>query len=263
MENDLNDVTPGRLLSVVMPNFNYGRFVAEAIASVAEQTHAPIDLIVVDDASTDNSAEVIRDALASAGGLNDVKFIALEQNLGKLGAINRALPHVRGEYLMILDSDDLLTPGYAARTITELENARAEDPSIAFLYTDCTLISQTGEVLDRGKSTAFDAKLLETFSFVPEPAMCLAGPVLDAGPYDEAIRRGTKHHKWRRIVANGWNGRHLPEPLFCYRMHDQNLSGIGKRVMDEVARGEGGERILSGYWPTQTTVIATDDSPPK
>jgi len=253
METDLTDVTPTKLLSVVMPNYNYGRFVAEAIASVAGQTHAPIDLIVVDDASTDNSVEVIREALNQAKGLNDVKLIALEENVGKLGAINRALPHVRGEYFMILDSDDVLTLDYVARTIAELEKARAEDPSIAFLYTDCMLISQTGEVLDRGKSAPFDPELLERFSFVPEPAMCLAAPVLEAAPYDETIRKGTKHHKWRRIVANGWNGRHLAEPLFYYRMHDQNLSGIGKRVIDEVERGEGGERILSGYWPTQTT----------
>lgn len=253
METDLTDATPSGLLSVVMPNYNYGRFVGEAIASVARQSHAPIDLIVVDDASTDNSVEAIRAALDKAGNLHETKLIALDENVGKLGAINRALPHVHGDYLVILDSDDELTPDYAARTIAELEKARAEDESIGFLYTDCMLISQTGELLDRGKSTAFDAQLLDRFSFVPEPAMCLAGPVLEAAPYDETIRKGTKHHKWKRIVANGWNGRHLAEPLFHYRMHDQNLSGIGKRVIDEVERGEGGERILSGYWPLQTT----------
>ena len=63
-------------------------------------------------------------------------------------------------------------------------------------------------------------------------SLCLAAPVLEAAPYDEAIRKGTKHHKWKKIVANGWNGRHLAEPLFCYRMHDANLSGIGKRPVD-------------------------------
>jgi len=244
--------TPG-LLSVVIPNFNYGQFVAETIASVAAQTYAPIELIVVDDGSTDNSAEVIRQAVDAAGGLAHAEFIALEANVGKLGAINRGLQHVHGEYLIILDADDLLTPEYAAHTITALNEAHAEDPHIAFIYSDCMLISESGEMLDRGKSAAFSPELLDRYSFVPEPAMCLAAPVLEAAPYDEAIRKGTKHHKWKRIVANGWIGRHLAEPLFCYRMHDKNLSGIGKRVIDEVERGEGGERILSGYWPLQTT----------
>ncbi|OGS54240.1 MAG: hypothetical protein A3J40_00345 [Erythrobacter sp. RIFCSPHIGHO2_12_FULL_63_10] len=253
MEQKLTETTPDGLLSVVIPNYNYARFIGEAIASIAAQTYAPIELIVVDDASTDNSVEVIRAALDKAEGLFSKRLIALEENVGKLGALNRALPHVRGHYFIIHDSDDLLTPGYAERTISELEKARAEDPSIAIIYTDCMLISQTGEQLDRGKSAAFDPALLDRFSFIPEPAMCLAAPVLDAGPYDEAIRKGTKHHKWKRIVANGWTGRHIPEPLFSYRMHDGNLSGIGKRVIAEVERGEGGERILSGYWPLQTT----------
>ncbi len=244
---------PANLLTVVMPNYNYGRFIDEAIRSVAAQTHAPIELIVVDDASTDDSVAVATATLAQMTNLFDTKLIALPENVGKLGALNRALASVRGEYFMIQDSDDLLTPDYASRTIAELLEARKTDPSIGFIYTDCMLVSQTGEILDRGKSTAFDAKLLEEYSFVPEPAMCLAKPVLEAGPYDEAIRKGTKHHKWRRIVANGWNGKHLAEPIFYYRMHDKNLSGIGKRVIEEVEKGQRGHRILSGYWPTQTT----------
>lgn len=253
MDLQLTDTTPDGLLSVVIPNYNYDRYVSEAIASIAAQTYAPIELIVVDDASTDNSVEVIRAALEQADSLFSTRLIALEENVGKLGALNRALPYVKGHYFIIHDSDDVLKPEYAERTIAELEKARADDPSIGFLYTDSMLISQTGEVLDRGKSDAFDPARLERYSFIPEPAMCLARPVLDAGPYDEAIRKGTKHHKWKRIVGNGWNGRHLAEPLFCYRMHDANLSGIGKRVIAEVERGEGGERILSGYWPLQTT----------
>jgi glycosyltransferase involved in cell wall biosynthesis len=242
-----------KLLSVVIPNHNYGRFVAEAIASVAAQSYGPIQLIVVDDASTDNSVEEIHRALDAATALESTMLIALEQNVGKLGALNRALEHVSGHYFIILDSDDIILPHYAERTIAELEKARAEDPSIAFLYTDCMLINQAGEQLDRGKSAAWDAALLERYSFVPEPATCLAAPILEAAPYDEAIRKGTKHHKWKKIVANGWNGRHMAEPLFCYRMHDANLSGIGKRVTAEVESGIGGERILSGYWPLQTT----------
>ncbi|WP_343807571.1 glycosyltransferase family A protein [Alteraurantiacibacter aestuarii] len=249
----MSNPAPNKLLSVVIPNYNYGKFVGEAIASVAAQTYSPIELIVVDDASTDNSVEEITKALDAATGLAASQCIVLEENAGKLGALNRALPHVKGHYFIILDSDDILTPGYAERTIAELEKARAEDSSIGFLYTDCMLISPTGEDLDRGKSTGWDPALLDRYSFVPEPATCLAAMVLEAGPYDEAIRKGTKHHKWKRIVANGWNGRHLPEPLFCYRMHDNNISGIGRRVIDEVERGEGGERILSGYWPLQTT----------
>jgi glycosyltransferase involved in cell wall biosynthesis len=237
----------------VIPNYNYGQFVAAAIASVDAQTFGPIELIVVDDASTDGSVAAIEGALAEAGNLVRTVFEVQEENAGKLAAINRALPYVRGKYFIILDSDDILKPEYATRTIAALEEARETDDSIGFLYTDCMLIDPEGKELDRGKSAAFDPALLERYSFVPEPATCLAAPVLEAGPYDEAIRKGTKHHKWKKIVANGWMGKHLAEPLFCYRMHENNISGIGKRVISEVESGIGGERILSGYWPLQTT----------
>ncbi|KRA84496.1 glycosyltransferase family 2 protein [Altererythrobacter sp. Root672] len=249
----MDDLANDAVLSVVIPNHNYGEFIGAAIASINAQTYGPIELIVVDDASTDNSVEVIEEALAAAGNVRSKRLIVLERNVGKLGALNRALEHVTGRYFIILDSDDILLPDYAARTIAELERAREDDETIAFIYTDCMLISRTGQELDRGKSTAWDKALLERYSFVPEPATCLAAPVFEAAPYDSAIRKGTKHHKWKKIVADGWNGRHLAEPLFCYRMHQGNLSGIGKRVIDEVERGERGERILSGYWPLQST----------
>jgi glycosyltransferase involved in cell wall biosynthesis len=244
MDNQAND----GLLTVVMPNYNYADFVGEAIASVAAQTYKPIELIVVDDASTDNSVEVIREALAKASNLTRTELIVQPKNSRIHGALNRAFPEVRGKYFIILDADDVLKPEYAERTIAELEKARAEDPSVGFLYTDCTLISGTGEELDRGRSAPFDAKLLERFSYIPSTATCLTKPVIEAAPYDETIVKGTKHHRWMRIVGNGWTGKHVAEPLFCYRMHDKNVSGIGKRVIDEVESGEGGERILSGYW---------------
>ena len=171
--------------------------------------------------------------------------------VGKLGAMNRALDVAEGEYLIILDSDDRLAPEYASRCIAELRQARAANEQIGFVYTDCTLISADGEVLDRGRSTAFKPELLEIYSFIPEPAVCLTSIVKDSAPYDESIRKATKHHKWTRIVGKGWHGHYLAEPLFLYRMHDDNMSGIGKRVMDEVDEGKRGERILSGYWPTQ------------
>lgn len=243
--------TPNTLLSIIMPNYNYGRFIAEAISCVVEQDYSPIELIIVDDASTDNSVDVIRESVASLD-LANVQVITLEENVGKLGAINCALEVVSGTYGMILDADDYLTPGYVTRCINELDAARLEDDQIAFVYTDCNLVSANGDYIDRGKSIPFDAEKVATMSYIPEPAVVLTKIMLETAPYDVAIRKGTKHHKWRRIVDNGWRGRHIPEPLFYYRMHDNNMSGIGKKVIEEVDSGKRGHVILSGYWPTET-----------
>jgi glycosyltransferase involved in cell wall biosynthesis len=240
---------PGHLLTVLVPNYNYGEYIADAVDSVAAQDYQAIELIVVDDGSDDDSAAAARERIAAAGDrLHRGIVIELERNRGKLGAINAALERIRGEYLITLDADDWLKPNYASRCISELRQRRMRDPSLGFIYTDCKLVDRHGAAIDRGRSVAFDRELVGRLSFLPEPALMLTSAFMQAAPFDESIRVATKHHKWRRVVDNGWTGYHISEPLFCYRMHSNNMSGIGRRVMSESESGERGERILSGYW---------------
>ena len=91
-------------------------------------------------------------------------------------------------------------------------------------------------------------ELLSTHSYIPECALTLSAPLKEAAPFDESIRVGTKHHKWMRIARSGWIGRYVAEPLFFYRMHDTNMSGIGRSVLDEDDKSGRKDRLLSGYW---------------
>lgn len=236
------------LLTVVIPNYGYGCYIQHAIDSVVAQDYGPIELIVVDDGSEDESISVAEKALSNQDQLHRHQIIALGENRGKLAALNTALQETLGHYFLILDSDDWLDSGYASRCIAELQAARLRDDSIGFVYTDCNLVGVDGEHIDRGRSTDFEAERVRRLSFLPEPALTLTRAIRSAAPFDETIRRATKHHKWRQIVAKGWTGHYLPEPLFFYRMHNRNMSGIGERVMSEAESGTRGERILSGYW---------------
>lgn len=246
----MQDANHQGLLTVLIPNHNYAQYIAEAVGSVVAQDYRPIEIIIVDDASRDNSVEAARAALENADSLQRTELIALRENRGKLGAINAALGHIRGEYLITLDADDRLSSNYVARCIETLRRGRLQNPNLGFVYTDCNLVDASGNVIDRGSSTAFDAGLVERFSYLPEPAVMLSRAFLEVAPFDESIRVATKHHKWKRVVGNGWDGNHLAEPLFDYRMHDSNMSGIGRRVTAEIDDGKRGERILSGYWAT-------------
>ncbi len=236
------------LLTVLIPNYNYGEYIGKAIDSVMAQDYPAIELVVVDDGSTDNSVAEIQKKFAEDHNLQRTELIVLEQNRGKLGAINAALGHLNGEYLITLDSDDSLSVNYVSRCISELRQRRLGDPNLGFIYSDCNLVDKSGIVIDRGRSTAFDRDLVETLSFLPEPAVMLTRAFTEVAPFDETIRVGTKHHKWRRVVANGWTGYHIAEPLFNYRMHTNNISGIGQRIIAEAEKGGRGDRILSGYW---------------
>jgi glycosyltransferase involved in cell wall biosynthesis len=236
------------LLTVLIPNYNYGEYIGTAIDSIFAQDYPAIELIIVDDGSTDNSVAEIQKKFKENNNLQSCELLALEQNRGKLGAINTAQDHLRGEFLITLDADDWLSPGYASRCITELRQKRLRDPNLGFIYSDCNLVDEFGNAIDYGRSTTFKRSLVEKLSFLPEPALMLTRAFTEVMPFDESIRVATKHHKWCRIVNNGWTGYHIAEPLFSYRMHSNNLSGIGKRIITEAEKGEYGERILSGYW---------------
>ena len=244
MANVLKD----HLLTVLIPNYNYGDYIGTAIDSIFAQDYPAIELIIVDDGSTDNSVAEIQKKFKENHKLHRCELLVLEQNRGKLSAINAAQDHLTGEFLITLDADDWLSPGYASRCIAELRQKRLRDPNLGFIYSDCNLVDESGNAIDYGRSTTFKRSLVEKLSFLPEPALMLTRAFTEVMPFDESIRVATKHHKWCRIVNNGWTGFHIAEPLFSYRMHSNNLSGIGKRIITEAEKGEYGERILSGYW---------------
>ncbi len=246
----MSDALKDHLLTVLMPNYNYGEYIGKAIDSVLKQDYPAIELIIVDDGSSDNSVAEVRKKIKENSRLNSFDLVVLEHNRGKLGAINAAHDRLTGEFLITLDADDWLSPGYASRCIAELRQRRLRDPKLGFIYSDCKLVDESGKPINYGRSTTFKRSLVEKLSFLPEPALILTRAFKQVMPFDETIRVATKHHKWCRVVNNGWTGYHIAEPLFYYRMHSNNLSGIGKRIISEAEKGGYGERILSGYWGT-------------
>jgi glycosyltransferase involved in cell wall biosynthesis len=238
-----------RLVSVLVCSRNYGRYLPAAVASVAAQSHGPIELWIVDDASTDASRDVAR---AVVDRLRDrferAELVGFRRNRGKLGCLNWLLQHTAGELVVILDADDVLHPSFVEASITHLDAHRGRDPGVGFVYTDCRLIDRDGAPLGTGRSLRWDAELLLRSSYIPDCAVTVASALRAAVPFDERVRVGTKHHKWLRLVRAGWRGEYLPRPLFSYRMHDRNASGIGARVLRELAAGTA-DPVLGPFWP--------------
>jgi hypothetical protein len=114
------------------------------------------------------------------------------------------------------------------------------------------LIDTYERELALGRSCRFDPELLSTESYIPDCGPTFTSALLAVSPFDENVRIGTKHWKWRKIVEAGGRGVHIPMPLFYYRMHEDNLSGIGSRILCEAKSGKIRERLLSGYWGRST-----------
>ena len=114
-------------VSVVIPCFNYGRYLELAVQSALRQVNASVEVIIVDDASVDDSLDIAR-RLSEAD--SRVRVLANATNRGPVETFNRGLARANGEFLVRLDADDLLTPGSFARAI---DLARAF-PTVGLVY---------------------------------------------------------------------------------------------------------------------------------
>lgn len=125
------------LVSIIMPSYNTGKFIAESIKSVLAQTYQDFELIIVDDCSTDDTEEVVK-------SFNDSRiiFIKNETNSGAAVSRNRALREAKGKWIAFLDSDDLWMPQKL-----ELQLNFMKENGYAFTYTDYKIVTPSGEEL--------------------------------------------------------------------------------------------------------------------
>jgi glycosyltransferase involved in cell wall biosynthesis len=132
----MNESAP--TISVVTPNYNHGRLIAEAIRSVAAQVHQPVEHIVVDDGSTDDSREIIA-ALAREYPL--VKLVVSERNRGVAAATRVGTQAARGDFIMSLGADDALP----ARSLSRFHDVAKAHPDAALICSDVFFVNeQTG-----------------------------------------------------------------------------------------------------------------------
>jgi glycosyltransferase involved in cell wall biosynthesis len=129
------------LVSVICLCYNQASFVREAVLSVIRQTYRDIELIIIDDASTDNSVEVISDVLKSHPS---IKFIPLKKNVGNCKAFNMGYRLSRGQYLIDLAADDVLLPARIERGVQVLA---AAGPPFGVNFSDAEWIDSAGKLL--------------------------------------------------------------------------------------------------------------------
>lgn len=105
-------------LSVLMANYNHGRYLRDSIPAILAQSYEPVELVIVDDASTDDSVEILE---RFAREVPKVRFLRNERNRGTLYTINRAIAESSGDYLCFCSADDMVLPGLFERSIDLLE----------------------------------------------------------------------------------------------------------------------------------------------
>lgn len=132
---------PSPLVSVICLSYNHASFVEEAIRSILDQTYSEVELIVVDDASTDNSVSVIENIITQNG---DIKFIKLNRNVGNCTAFNIGFAQSRGEFVIDFAADDVLLPQRIEEGVNALMEAGSE---FGVQFSDAAIIDKSGDAL--------------------------------------------------------------------------------------------------------------------
>jgi glycosyltransferase involved in cell wall biosynthesis len=176
-------------VSVICISYNHGLFVREALDSVAGQTYAPVELLIVDNGSTDNTVSVIRDWMVFHPG---ARFFPQEKNRGICKAFNLALDKAQGKYIIDLSADDVLLPNRVERGVALLE----QRPEVGVQFSDAELIDPKGNTLglhsDRFPHAGIpQGKIFReilTRYFINSPTMMMRRSLLvDLGGYDERL----------------------------------------------------------------------------
>jgi succinoglycan biosynthesis protein ExoO len=221
------------VVSLVMANYNGARHLAEAIGSVRRQTLTDWELILVDDASTDDSKAI---AVALAQADPRIKVFAQARNRGPGAARNRALAAALGGWIAVVDSDDVMLPQRLERLLARAEATGAEVVADDQLVCGGDLAAGGTPLIGKLRAERLGSVDLATFvessrlySRLPDlgyvKPMVRADLIARAGVrYDEGLRIGEDFHLLVALLAAGARLHLEPEPLYLYRKHRDSIS---------------------------------------
>jgi glycosyltransferase involved in cell wall biosynthesis len=209
-------------VSVLLPTYNYARFLPEAIESVLAQDFADFELIVSDDASTDDSAAIIR---AYAARDPRIRAHFQEKNLGMVGHWNWCLGQARGEYIKFLFGDDRLV---SPRALSRLSALLDGEPSATLAVSARIILdeqSRAVEIWDELGAAGLQPGrevivrcLRRDRNLIGEPSAVMFRRAAGRRGFDPAWRQLVDQEMWFHLLAAG-NLAYEPEPLCAFRRH--------------------------------------------
>ncbi|MDH5673273.1 MAG: glycosyltransferase family 2 protein [Myxococcales bacterium] len=204
------------LVSVVMPAHNAERYLCEALDSVLVQTYARLEIIVVDDGSSDSTWQILERYAAADPR---VRPFSNEVNRGIVASRNRAFAEASAEarYFAVLDSDDVCMPDRIAQQVEFLEN----HPGHALVGGNTLIIDESSAVIGERRYPSADADLrrvITRYNPIAQPTVMIRKAALEeVGVYDERFPRCQDYDLWLRMCAR-YSIANLPEITLKYRI---------------------------------------------
>ncbi|WP_029653303.1 glycosyltransferase family 2 protein [Marinobacter daepoensis] len=214
------------LVSVIVPSYNRAKYIEQAIESACLQSYKPIEIIVVDDGSTDDSLTLLRRFEAS--GRIRLFTHPDHENKGQSRSLNLGILHCVGDYVSILDSDDYFAPRKIEQQIAFLEKFK----NVGMVYGQGHAVDAEGRFLfkvpgdSHTETSDPNNLLLDCYMALPGGSLIRRSVFTRVGMFEESFRAGQDHDMALRIMEE-FKVAFLPEVAFFYRKHGESISANG------------------------------------
>lgn len=193
-------------ISVIIPCFNNSKTITETLDAIGKQTHPPIEIIIVNDGSTDDSQSIVDQYCAEGKKFRTIS----KTNGGPASARNEGSKVATGEYLLFIDADDLIAPTFIEKCINLISN----DPGISIAYTKAVYFeAQQGE----WKLPEFNMPDFLLDNCIPITSVIKRNRFQQIGGFDENLDFLEDWDLWIRIIKEGGTAKRINEHLFYYR----------------------------------------------
>lgn len=227
--NSTSDSVPSSarpLVSIIVPSFNQGRFVRQSIQAILDQDYRPLEILVMDGASTDETVSILHEF----DDVPEVTWVS-EPDSGVVEAVNKGFARARGEIGAIQSTDDFYLPGAISSGVNEL----IRDPALAFVYGDIVEVDAIGGESEATALNPFSLEGMLSFdTWVPQPStffrMAMAKSL---GGWREAVPYAADTDLWLRMAT-------LAPALKIDRL-------MAQRTMHPAQRDKQGAKVIHDY----------------
>jgi glycosyltransferase involved in cell wall biosynthesis len=234
------------LVSVCIPVFNGERFILDCINSVLEQSYTNLELVILDNCSTDSTPEIVKKVKDER-----IRYIKNEVNIGAINNFSKCVEEARGGYFVLLPHDDMLLPGCLLNYVKQLE-----DPKIGFVYSAIHVIDENGDMLstkinhDKDEIYNSEEVIADIVDyFVPIQLTMVRIHILKKlGGFDITYGLFCDVNLWLRVALDGWGAFYNSEPYSSHRSHDQQGQNAFTNYNLEVLSEHWGKKLDKTFW---------------
>jgi glycosyltransferase involved in cell wall biosynthesis/carbonic anhydrase/acetyltransferase-like protein (isoleucine patch superfamily) len=236
------------LVTIIIPSYNHEKYVEQSILSALNQTYKNIEIIIIDDGSSDATPEIIESIVSAYNGEKSLRLFR-QENQGLTKTLNRAVNLASGEFITFLASDDAYLPTRIQDTVSRL----LEEPeTTAAVYSDGLLID------DKGNRTAkFSSKYLRPIGKDTYKELLIANwipamgvtyrkkALIDVGLFDEELK--IEDYDLLIKLSQKYHIAYINKPLFLYRIHGLNFTKNKSEFTDSISKIQKKYKDLSSF----------------